>query len=56
MHTNNFLDPDTPTQAVDLVGFLRSGPGAPELCGVPDADASFGGQWATLAAETVVAR
>ncbi|MBB1154876.1 C45 family autoproteolytic acyltransferase/hydolase [Amycolatopsis dendrobii] len=49
MMTARVRDCPTPAHAVDLVAFLRSEPGEPKLCCVPDADASFGDRWATLA-------
>ena len=39
----------TPRQPDDLVHYLRSDPGEPQLCCVPAPDAVFGQRWATLA-------
>nr|WP_237439705.1 C45 family peptidase [Amycolatopsis rubida] len=47
--TTRLQDCPAPAHAVGLVPFLRSEPGEPKLCCVPDADASFGDRWATLA-------
>ncbi|GAA1028354.1 MULTISPECIES: C45 family peptidase [Amycolatopsis] len=47
--TTRLQDYPTPAHAVDLVAFLRSDPGEPKLCCVPDPDAAFGDRWATLA-------
>jgi isopenicillin-N N-acyltransferase-like protein len=39
----------TPERAEDLVSYLESGPGQPQLCCVPAPGAAFGQRWATLA-------
>jgi isopenicillin-N N-acyltransferase-like protein len=47
--TSRLVRYPVPEQADDLVEYLQSGPGQPQLCCVPAPDAAFGQRWATLA-------
>jgi isopenicillin-N N-acyltransferase like protein len=47
--TSRLASYPTPQQAEDLVSYLQSGPGQPQLCCVPAPDTVFGQRWASLA-------
>ncbi|WP_396936311.1 C45 family autoproteolytic acyltransferase/hydolase [Mycolicibacterium sp.] len=47
--TSRLVRYPTPEQAVDLIPYLQSDPGQPQLCCTPAPDAVFGQRWATLA-------